>query len=356
MDDSHPSSNCNENQNLDSPMERNHQTHNEEDSNQIPYVLDEFEMDHTQIIRGSFHQGDERFSEFSRNKQSLAVSVVSLCFLKANGDPSTWKTADVDIIVAYGDAQYNASYKQMKRERIAPKTNHLLLSEVYPFIKLGREFYYLNEFDANQSNFESNALKTANLLDSLNQYFTENRNQTAIFTYNDYSFAIIRNTGSYFVFNSLATSYTGEPMNPAEENSAACLAQFFTIQSLANYIFKACSRREIVDSDSGEALLVFYLLMNVIIEKKVFAKDITARQRVTRDLCTVESKKFKFLRKRKNSASEFDCTKSKRYRLDSEEFKKTEDEKVCHGTQIAQQTIVAMDEKSQVITSVTGSE
>lgn len=276
---------------LTKTMQRTPESQNKEENAQTYYVLQKFEPDeHTRIVRGNFHQGDERFQEFSRNKQCLAIAVVAICFFQINNNPATWKTADINLILINGDAQYQASYKKREKDL---QTSNLLLSELYPYIKIGRNFYYLNLMDDESDSLrdERSVLKLSNLLTSLNRFFYENRNQYCVFTCNVFSFAIMRDSDSFFLFNSHATSYAGEPVNQYDaDDSAACLMQVFTIKCLANHLMVACSQGKRVFDDSDSDPSIFYVMTSLIIEKKVFGKDISTRKKVTRRLCPAERK------------------------------------------------------------------
>lgn len=272
---------------------------NVKNNKQKYYVLQKFDLNqHTRIIRADFHQGDLRF-ELSRDKQHVAISVVALSFFKINKDPETWITAYLNQILITGDVQYNASYKKMKREGKTPQTQHLTLSEVYPYIKIGRKYYYLNETDADSINLEKDVLKRDNLEKSLDRFFIENRNVCGIFTYKIFSFAIMRTSNSFFLFNSRASSYDGEPMDPFDQESAACLMQTYTITCLASCLLIACNQRHMIFDDSVYDQAGMFSITTVNISQKVFAYD-SKRKKVIRDLGNFESRGRSIERKRKS--------------------------------------------------------
>lgn len=208
----------------------------------------------------------------------MAVSIVALSFFKINDDPATWNSADIDNILILGDILYHASYKKMKREGTTPQAEYLLISEVYPFTKIGRQYYRFHRMDEDED--EKDIFNINNLLRSLNNFFIEKKNQCGIFTYNIYSFAIMRKSNSVFLFNSLPTSYAGDPMDADDAESAACVMEMFTINCLANHLLTACERERNKNSE-------WYSLMKIFIEKKVFGKDLL-RQKVSRDLCVTK--------------------------------------------------------------------
>lgn len=267
---------------------------------QTYYVLQKTDPNqHTRIIRGNFHHGDQRFADLSRGKQTVTVSVVALCFLKLNDNPASWKTVDIDKILNYGDIQYHASYKEMKREGKRPQEKYLLISEVYSYTKVGRNYFCFNE-----SNYvyEKEIFNLENLEKSLYRFFFENNNNCGVFTYNIYSFAIMRKFSSFFLLNSHATSYAGVPMDPNDNESAACLMEMFTIRCLANHLLVACNHEQIIFNDSDT--LNCYSMVNLNIEKKVFGKDTLKRQQVNRHLCIAESNRGGIKRKYKSELHE----------------------------------------------------
>lgn len=234
---------------------------------------------YTRIIRGNFHQGDERFDWLSRGKQSVAVSIVALSFFKFNESPATWKTNDIDNILILGDNLYHASFKKMKREGTTPQAEFLLISEVYSFIKIGRQYYRFDRMDKDED--EKNTFNFNNLVRSLNRFFIVNKNHCGIFTWNIYSFAIMLKSNSVFLFNSYPTSYAGDPMDVNDTESAACVMEMLTLNCLANHLLTACKQER---SDNSEC----YSLIKIFIEKTVFGKDILLRQKVNRDLCVTK--------------------------------------------------------------------
>lgn len=90
-------------------------------------------------MRANFHQGDELFEIFSRDKQFATISVVAICFFIVNDNSETWKTVDIDSILIIGDALYHTSYEKMKLDAEIP-TLPLPLTDVYPYIKIGRKY------------------------------------------------------------------------------------------------------------------------------------------------------------------------------------------------------------------------
>lgn len=256
------------------------------------YVLQKFDPDqYTRIIRGDFHQGDQRFVELSRGKQSVSVSIVALCFLKMNDNPATWKTADINNILNYGDILYHASYQQMKLQGENPKEKYLIMSEVYSYTKIGGQYFCFNEAKdvVQYTDLEKGVLNLNNLENTLYRFFNLNNNQCGVFTCESYSFAIMQHSYSFFMFNSYATSYAGESMDPNDEGSAACLMEMCTIRCLANHLLAACNQEQIIFDGSECDTYICYSLTNPNIEKKVFGKDNLKRKKVNRHLYVAEN-------------------------------------------------------------------
>ena len=58
------------------------------------------------FIKGSHHQGDLRYSAFSRNKQCTAMSA-SACAFSIHTPISLWNTTTIDTILKMGDSLYH---------------------------------------------------------------------------------------------------------------------------------------------------------------------------------------------------------------------------------------------------------
>lgn len=281
------------------------------------YVLQKFDQNqYTLIVRGDFHHGDERFAKFSRGKQYVAASVVALCLFKVNHKPASWKTADINLILINADAQCHASYKINKDKNL--HSGYLLVSQLYPYIKIGRKCFYSNgiDNDVDSLRVEKNVLTLNNLVTSLNRFFKENENHCGVFTYQIYAFAIMRNSHSYFLFNSHATSYAGEPMNPFDPESAACLMQMFTITCLANHLIVSCNQGQKILDDSEFDTPIFFEITNLSIQRVVFGNQISLRKKICRDLATAE---------RKSRLFEDDCAKQNSGRVKKGRGKKSEE-------------------------------
>lgn len=214
-------------------------------------------------------------------------------------DPATWTTCDINLILIDGDAQYHASYKKLKRDGRIPQTRQLLPIEVYPYIKIGRTFLYLNAIDT-KLRVESNILKWDNLVKSLNQFFKDLQYRSGIFSCNNLSFAIFQNSESFFLLNSHATSYAGESMSSSDDESAACLMQTFTIQCLAGHLIAASYKGNNIFDETDCHPTLFYSITNFSISKIVFGKDNSTRRKVYQILNSPYSK----VRKRKSIFAE----------------------------------------------------
>lgn len=270
-------------------------------NNTQTYVLQKGDPNqHTRIIRGDFHQEDERFGKLSRGKQCVATAIVALCFFDENNSPEKWASTDINQILIKGDEQYYASYKKLKREGRVPQTPYLLLSEVYPYIKFGRKFFCVSETDVNSPDNEKNVLKWDHLLTSLNRFFIENL--CGVFTCKTYSFAIMRKSdSSFFLFNSRPTSYDGEPIDPCDPSSAACLMHMFTVTCLASHLLVACNQRQMILDEFKYDPSIIYSISSVKIDKKIFGTDTLKRKQINRDLANLESKRSDVDRKRKSN-------------------------------------------------------
>lgn len=192
--------------------------------------------------------GDDRFVKFSRDMQYAAISVIALAHLIQNNNPSTWRTADLNNILKNGDGLYQASFKKMRAQQNI-KSTPLTLADLLPCIKSGDKYYTLNTTE----HLETNVLIRNNLVAALNRFFVEENNHSGVFTYGIFSFAIIREVDSFFLLNSRATAYDGEPLDPLNTESAACLMQMFTITCLADRLLVACDERQMMDMNINDA-------------------------------------------------------------------------------------------------------
>lgn len=253
---------------------------------QTCYVLQNLEPDqHTRIIRADFHQSDERFVDLSRGKQSLTISFIALCFFKTKENVSTWKTADINDILNYGDIQYHASYKKMKIDGKMPQRKYLLINEVYQYAKICNQFFRLESvYVYGHLSAENDILSSSNLEAAINRFFKKNNNECGIFTCNIYSFAIIQTSRSFFLLNSGATSYAGELLRIDDKESAACLMEMFTIKCLVNHLLDMCNEENMIFDEADNRSQINFALMYLNIEKINFGKDILTRKKVDRHL------------------------------------------------------------------------
>lgn len=190
----------------------------------------------------------------------------------------------------------------MKIEGKKPQEKHLLMSEVYSYSKIGGHFFCFNETNNvfQHLDVEEDVLNLNNLEKSLNRFFNENNNQCGVFVCNIYSFALMQTSHSFFLFNSYATSYAGEPMISNDKDSAACSMEVFTIRCLSNHLLAACNQEQMTFDCDEDGTSICFSLINLGIEKKVFGKDILKRKKVDRHLCVAERNRGGIQRKHKS--------------------------------------------------------
>lgn len=248
---------------------------------------------HTRIMRADFHQGDDRFLNFSRNKQYAAVSVVALCHFFGNNNPKTWKTADLNNLLINGDILYQASYKRMKTQKTVP----LKLTDILPQIKMGEKVYHLSIIEK----LETNVLNWNNLILSLNRFFVEKNHHTGVFTYGIFSFAIMRKADSFFLLNSRATAYDGEPLDPLNRESAACLMEMFTTTCLAERLLVACDERKMMLSTSDDVAnnqSSVFVITDVIFVENITGAAHSNRKRMQMEINVESAKRSKRIEER----------------------------------------------------------
>lgn len=231
------------------------------------------------------------------------MSVIALCYFKIYPSVSTWKTDDINSILNHGDIQYHASYKQMKIDGRSPQRKYLMMSEVYPYAKICKTLFRLDIDVFGYLNVEKDILGSQSLETSLNRFFKENRNQCGLFVCNVYSFAIIQTSYSFFLLNSRATSYAGEPMSSNDKESAACLMEMFTIKCLINHLLVACSQEHMIFDDVDRFQPEYYLVQ-LNIEEKKFGKDVLTRKKVNRHLLLADINRGGIKRKPKSTITE----------------------------------------------------
>lgn len=55
----------------------------------------------------------------------------------------------------------------------------------------------------------------------------------------------------FFLLNSSATAYDGEPLSPHDKDSAVCLMQMFTVTCLAGHLLVACNQGQMIDDSKS---------------------------------------------------------------------------------------------------------
>lgn len=232
-------------------------------------------------MRADFHQGDERFAITSRNKQNVAMSVVGLSYFLLNKNPATWKTADLNGILMSGNSMCEAAYTKKESSQSDP----LALTDVLMRINIGDKIFDLGLSE----NLLTNKLSWNNLVAGLKQFFEEENNVSGVFTYETFSFAIMREADSFFLLNSQATAYDGEPLDPLNNESAACLMQMFSINCLAERLLEACYQSEMLNDPTSENGQVFSI--NIIIFLEQLGRTPATRLNRKRKLLSNESKR-----------------------------------------------------------------
>lgn len=143
-----------------------------------------------------------------------------------------------------GDHLYRVS-------RIKKTGNYLLsIDEVYPYIEIEGILYHVffNMTSVNQNNeleyVREGGCSHKNLVDVL-QHFRRLEVEKAIFTCNDFTFAVILTTDRFIFFDSHERTYTGYPVDDVITKGASVLCTCYTIDGLAFRLMFNCglSRR-----------------------------------------------------------------------------------------------------------------
>ncbi|XP_059061123.1 uncharacterized protein LOC131854007 isoform X2 [Achroia grisella] len=203
------------------------------------------------VIRGRFHEGDDRFPEEHRNKQATPASIAAIAMAHIV-EPSSWTPDDIDETLIRGDILYQNTIEYLKRmgisldsmknteeageeEESAP-SGTLAAADVLTKFKISE--YDCIEADVLDSQYSGqlNADKSSGIMslkDSLKQLFKEHTH--AIVTARGGSTAVWMQDNHMYFFDPHGCDENGIPSE--EPRAAACLVRVKgQVDELANII------------------------------------------------------------------------------------------------------------------------
>lgn len=166
------------------------------------------------ILRGSFHQGNDRFGIDSRGKQCTAVAAVA-CAAFTLSDANIWAVSDIDYIIIIGDSFYHQCIVARENPDAGElNAEYLALREILPRILFNGQ--WLNLDVQNNSSIDGHIDRDQseegfpNLRNALFTFFRNHR--CGILTSNSVSVAIacqnLSDNVQYWLFDSHATPRT----------------------------------------------------------------------------------------------------------------------------------------------------
>ncbi|XP_061381599.1 uncharacterized protein LOC116776672 [Danaus plexippus] len=202
------------------------------------------------VIRGRFHEADERFPEHHRGKQATPASIAAIAMAHIV-EPSAWTADDIDESLVRGDILYESTMEHLERmginletpqaeeqgeeeEKVASGT--LAAADVMNKFRITD--YDCIETDVMDSPLsgELNAVPGSGILslkDSINHMFKEYSH--GVLTARGGSVGIWRHDDSYYFFDPHGCDENGYPSD--EPRAAACLVRIKgTAKDLADVI------------------------------------------------------------------------------------------------------------------------
>lgn len=208
------------------------------------------------------------------------MSLAALSYFMLNNNPVSWRTAELNAILITGNKIYEFACKRSNTQRSDPLT----LTDVLTRVKFGDKIFDSRLSDHNVTN----KLSWNNLVAGLKQFFEEETNLSGIFTYDTFSLAVMREANSLFLLNSQATAYDGEPLDPRNNESAACLMQMFSINCLAERLLEACNQTEMMNDQTDTSRQSTQFSINGLIFVEQLSKTPTTNLNRKRKLITNE--------------------------------------------------------------------
>lgn len=161
------------------------------------------------ILRGNFHQNDERFPAESRGRQCVAMAAASI-IRQFFQNPEWWVSTYIDEVLQLGSEIFEVSCAN--RGRVDPlerNADYLFPGELHPFYKIYENVVCDLVIQEDVNGLVFNSLGgVPDLKNFLRDFHTSY--ETGILTCNEYSFAISLKNEEFYFFNSHATDEFGK--------------------------------------------------------------------------------------------------------------------------------------------------
>ncbi|XP_049883610.1 uncharacterized protein LOC126379090 [Pectinophora gossypiella] len=207
------------------------------------------------IVRGNFHEGDERFPEDHRNKQATPTSIAAIAMAELI-DPAEWTPADINECLVRGDILYEKTMEHLDKlginfetpakseeneggeeeEVSSGTTGTLAAADVLPRFQISE--YDCIETDIMDSQFSGQLSPepgsgVMSLKQSLAALFKDNK--AGVFTARGGSMAVWKHDNHLYMFDPHGCDENGLPSD--DTRAAACLVRMKNnINELADVI------------------------------------------------------------------------------------------------------------------------
>ncbi|XP_022817720.1 uncharacterized protein LOC111350390 isoform X1 [Spodoptera litura] len=193
--------------------------------------------DDISILRGSYHQGDARFSSESQGRQCTAIATVS-CVAFHLIDPNSLCQSDIDYILIIGD-KYYCDCIATRPNIDDSNSEYLAATELLPYITFNRQQVNITGYEQPIYNGhlvnDDSENSFPNLKNALNRFFNEH--SYGLITSNLTTVAVHckreLESVTYFLFDSHARGAKGFK---APLHGTACCMRFKNIDSLYNVL------------------------------------------------------------------------------------------------------------------------
>lgn len=196
------------------------------------------------ILRGSFHQGSERFGPETRGRQCTAIAFCAIAKSQVL-DLHRWTAADIDNILVIGDSiyqlicqyLYGGEYRYLNHDDLRTAIDNISPDMIGSTNLIADRWFGMIGTQENAS-FDllqvTGAGHVHRLTGSIGVALSSVRDRSfqGILTLNTYSVALFVRGGAFFVFDSHSRGYRGNIV----ENGAAVLLRFATVSALSAYL------------------------------------------------------------------------------------------------------------------------
>lgn len=214
---------------------------------------------HIHVVRASFSQASEQFSEDSQNRQCSAISMVAMAYAEKKS-VRNWTPEDLDTIINIGDDVFLAS-----NAIITSNENYLSLDEVIKDFKIDGTRYHV-ELRHHGEHYVQTSLMYVQLIEGFEKFFITSKKGVLFFKSSFVSFFL--EDEYYYLFDSHSRDANGLLYNIDEHGYAGALVRFNDIRDMAELIIRN-------SNDIGENKQLEEFEYSIVTDSNGFAIEFT---------------------------------------------------------------------------------